>query len=529
MTTYSESVRLMRISRVIVVDFGSQYTHLIARRVRELKVYSIVVPCMEGPELYNNLKPNGIILSGGPRSVYEENAPTINKDVLDWAIENKIPVLGICYGHQLIAKMLGGEVMRGKEGEYGLSKLEVHNEDLIFKGTPRVQDVWMSHRDLVAKLPENFEILASTKYTAIAAYKSKDNLIYGLQFHPEVRHTKYGKKILRNFLFEVCNCKANWRLGDFIKRKVREIKQTIGSSNVIMAASGGVDSTTAAYLIKMAVGDKLHLVYVDTGLMREKEDEEVISMLKKLGFKHIHRVNAAKIFLKRLKGVVDPEKKRQIIARTFIEVFEEKARELERIYGKFEFLGQGTIYPDRIESGQASPLADRIKSHHNVVLPKGMKFKLIEPIADLYKDEVRKIARKLGLPKELVKRHPFPGPGLAVRIIGEVTEEKLKILRKADKIVEEEMKKSGWYWRVWQAFPVLLPVKTVGVMGDQRSYNYAIALRIVYSEDGMTANFVKMPWKLLERIASRIVNEVDGVNRVLYDVTNKPPATIEFE
>ncbi|RLE49996.1 MAG: GMP synthase (glutamine-hydrolyzing), partial [Candidatus Methanomethylicota archaeon] len=297
----------------------------------------------------------------------------------------------------------------------------------------------------------------------------------------------------------------------------------------IMAASGGVDSTTAAYLIKMAIGDRLHLVYVNTGLMRENEDKEVIRMLKKFGFKYIHKVDAEQIFLERLKGITDPEMKRQIIARTFIEVFEDKARELEKIYGKFEFLGQGTIYPDRIESGQASPLADRIKSHHNVVLPKGMKFRLIEPIADLYKDEVRKIATKLGLPRELVKRHPFPGPGLAIRIIGEVTKDKIEILRRADKIVEEEMKKSGWYWKVWQAFPVLLSIKTVGVMGDQRAYEYAIALRIVYSEDGMTANFVKLPWKILEKIASRITNEVESVNRVLYDITNKPPATIEFE
>lgn len=519
----------MSIEKVAVIDFGSQYTHLIARRIRELRVYSEVIPFNTDVTHLRKIKPKALILSGGPRSVYEENSPKIRKEVLKWAIEEKIPILGICYGHQLLIHMLGGKVGRGGEGEYGISTLKILEKDIIFYKTPLKQNVWMSHRDQVVKLPEHFVTLASTPYTPIAAYKSTDKPIYGLQFHPEVKHTKYGMRILRNFLYKICKCKPTWRLSDFIERKVKEIREIVGDRNVIMAASGGVDSTTAAYIISKAVGEKLHLVYVNTGLMRENEDEEVMETFKKLGFKNVHYINAKETFLERLKGIIDPEKKRQIIAKTFIEIFEEKAKELEKKYGKIEFLGQGTIYPDRIESGQASPVADRIKSHHNVVLPKGMKLKLIEPIADLYKDEVRRLALEMGLPKELVKRHPFPGPGLAIRIIGEVTEEKLKILRKADKIVEEEMKKSGWYWKVWQAFPVLLSIKTVGVMGDQRAYEYAIALRVVYSEDGMTADFVKLPWKLLEKIASRIVNEVERVNRVLYDVTNKPPATIEYE
>ena len=512
--------------RVLVVDFGGQYAHLIARRCRELGVYSEIVEPEHVLEELERGDVGGVIFSGGPVSISDPNAPTIDPKPI---LERGIPILGICYGHQLIAHLLGGKVEKGLKGEYGISTLTVNEEDLIFYGTPRQQEVWMSHKDQVTSLPKNFKILASTPYSQIAAYKCLDSPIYGLQFHPEVRHTKYGKKILRNFLHKICKCKPSWKLSDFIKIKVSEIKRIAGNSNIIMAASGGVDSTTAAYLIKLAVGDKLHLVYVNTGLMREGESEEVLRTLKKLGFKNVHYIDAEEIFLERLKRITDPEEKRRIIARTFIELFEEKARELEKHYGKFEFLGQGTIYPDRIESGQASPLADRIKSHHNVVLPKGMKLKLIEPIADLYKDEVRRLAIKLGLPRELVKRHPFPGPGLAIRVIGEVTREKLEILRKADKIVEEEMKRSGWYWKVWQAFPTLLPIKTVGVMGDQRAYEHAIALRVVWSEDGMTADFVKLPWKLLERIASRIVNEVEGVNRVLYDVTNKPPSTIEYE
>jgi len=327
----------------------------------------------------------------------------------------------------------------------------------------------------------------------------------------------------------VCGCKPTWRLRDFVRRKVAEIRELVKDGNVIMAASGGVDSTVAAHLIRMAVGDRLHLVFVNTGLFREGEVEEVLGNLRGLGFKHVHYVDAEKLFLEKLRGVEDPERKRHIIAETFIRVFERKARELERVYGAFRFLGQGTIYPDRIESGQASSMAERIKSHHNVVLPKGLKLRLVEPISDLYKDEVRKVAIKLGIPKKIVQRHPFPGPGLAVRIIGSVTRERLRILRQVDRIVEEEFRRSGWYERVWQAFPVLLPFKTVGVMGDKRTYEYAVALRVVLSEDAMTADFAKLPWKLLERISARIVNEVRNVNRVLYDVTNKPPATIEYE
>ena len=519
----------MEREKIIVVDFGSQYTHLIARRIRELKVYSEI----KHPEDFENMDlkedVKGIILSGGPRSVYEKEAPKISGRFIAKVIEKGIPILGICYGHQLIAHLLNGIVKKEDKGEYGISELTLIRNDVIFDGTPERQKVWMSHKDQVVKLPEKFITLASTSYSKIAAYRSNDYLIYGLQFHPEVKHTRYGKKILRNFVYKICKCKRKWKLSEIIKLKIKEIRNRVGNEKVIMAVSGGVDSVTAAYIIKLAINDRLHIIHVNTGLMREGESEKVVEFLRKMRFKNVHYVDAGNLFLKRLRHVKDPEEKRRIIARTFIEVFEEKARELEKQIGEIKFLGQGTIYPDRIESGRASRLADRIKSHHNVVLPEGMKLQLIEPIADFYKDEVRRLALKLGLPKELIIRHPFPGPGLAIRIVGEVTEEKLRIIRKASMIVEEEMERSGLYKKVWQAFPVLLPIKTVGVMGDQRTYQYLIALRIVKSEDGMTADFVKMPWKILERISARIVNEVDGVNRVVYDITNKPPATIEYE
>ena len=514
---------------VAVVDFGSQYAHLIARRVRELGVYSELVP-HDAENLLEKLEQSyAVILSGGPASVYEPNAPKLPENVLKKLIEMKKPLLGICYGHQLIAYMAGGVVARGGAGEYGIAELEVKVEDRLFEETPRRQKVWMSHKDKVVELPRGV-ILASTRYSEIAAYRLADAPVYGVQFHPEVRHTEYGMKILENFLFKVARCLQNWSMKDVAEQMVREIAEKYRGGNVLMAASGGVDSTTAAVIIARAVGyDKLHLVVVDTGLLRENEAERVVKILKKLGFKHVHLVDASKLFLQRLKGVTDPEQKRRIIADTFIEVFEEYAKELEKQFGKFTYLGQGTIYPDRIESGRVGRSSAKIKSHHNVSMSRKLNLELLEPLADLYKDEVRRVALHLGIPRELIARHPFPGPGLAVRILGEVDEEKLRILRKCDAILEEEIRQANIYEELWQAFPVLLPVKAVGVMGDHRTYGYVVAIRAVKSEDAMTAEFAKLDWSLLEKIAARIVNEVEEVTRVVYDITNKPPATIEFE
>ena len=516
--------------RVIVLDFGSQYAHLIARRVRELGVYSEVVPHDAPASQIRSLNPGAIILSGGPASVYEEGAPKLRDDTLSFLLSGEVPVLGICYGHQLLAQALGGVVARGEKGEYGLSWLKILESDLLFKGTPSTQRVWMSHRDYVEKVPSDVVAIASTDYSRVAAFRHRSKPIYGVQFHPEVRHTEHGMRILRNFLFEIAGLERNWSTQGLVSSIFEGVRRAYRGGKVLMAVSGGVDSTTAAYVIKEVVGeDNIHLVFVDTGLLREGEPERVLKMLRSLGFKHVHFVDASKRFLERLRGVVDPEEKRKVISRTFIEVFEEVRRRLEERYGPFRYLGQGTIYPDRIESGQASRRADRIKSHHNVAIPIQVSLELLEPLKDLYKDEVRRLARALNLPEELIRQHPFPGPGLAVRVVGEVTEEKLRIVRKASRIVEEELKRAGLYEELWQAFPVLLPVRSVGVMGDSRTYEYVIALRIVVSEDAMTAEFAKLPWDVLERIASRIVNEVEGVNRVLYDITNKPPATIEFE
>ncbi len=520
----------MLVQKVIVLDFGGQYTHLIARRIRELNVYSEILPYNISLEKLIEQKPNAIILSGGPASIYCENSPKLDNEVLEWIIDKRIPLLGICYGHQLIAHSFGGVVEKGEEGEYGPSILRLINRDTIFNNTPSKQKVWMSHRDYVKTLPEDFIPLASTDYSKIAAFKHRSLPIYGLQFHPEVKHTEYGRAILGNFLYKVSGLQGTWNMANIVKKKIEYIKRMWKGGNVLMAISGGIDSTTTAYLLLKSIGpDNLHLVFVDTGLLRKGEREKVLRNLKKLGFKYLHFIDASSIFLKRLRNVIDPEEKRKIIATTFIEVFNNVREKLEKKYGPFRYLAQGTIYPDRIESGKVGTRSDKIKSHHNVTLPRDIKFKIIEPLSDLYKDEVRLLAKKLGLPEDIVYQHPFPGPGLAVRIIGEVTEEKLRILRRATEIVEEEMKKSGYYRKVWQAFPVLLPFKSVGVMGDSRTYEYAIALRVVESEDAMTADFAKLPWEILDKIASRIVNEIDGVNRVLYDITNKPPATIEYE
>ena len=515
--------------RVLVVDFGGQYAHLIARRVRELGFYAEVVP-------YDALGPGDVVragalvLSGGPASVLEEGAPRLDASLLELALREGKPVLGICYGHQLLALALGGVVERGEVGEYGSATLEVLAEDPLFSGTPKVQRVWMSHRDQVASPPPGSVVLARTGACRIAAFRLSGARVYGVQFHPEVRHTEYGLRILENFLRGVAGLEPSWRPEDAVRSIVERVRAAYRGGNILVAASGGVDSTTAAYIVKLAVGpDPIHLVVIDTGLLREGEAERAVSTLRSLGFKHVHLVDASREFLGALRGVVDPEEKRRVIARVYFEILERKARELSAVYGEFRYLVQGTIYPDRIESGRAGRGSDRIKSHHNVTLPERLGLELIEPLADFYKDEVRRVALHLGLPEDLVYQHPFPGPGLAARIVGEVTEEKLRIVRQATRIVEEELRRAGLYRSLWQAFPVLLPVRTTGVKGDARSYEYAIALRAVVSEDAMTAEFAKLPWEVLERIASRIVNEVEGVNRVLYDVTNKPPATIEFE
>ncbi len=514
---------------VAVVDFGGQYAHLIARRVRELNFYSVLVPHDVTLDEFIQVNPLAVIFSGGPASIYVEGSPRPRREVLEYIINNRIPLLGICYGHQLIASIFGGRVVRKDKAEYGLSVLRVLTSDPIFHGTPASQRVWMSHRDAVVWLPEEFEVTASTDYSEVAAFRHKTLPVYGVQFHPEVRHTEYGRVILDNFLRRVAGLEPNWFVEDVAAEVISDLRRRL-SGKALVAVSGGVDSLTAAVMVQKAIGsDNIYVVHVNTGLLREGESERTLRVLEKLGFKNVFYVDASRLFLERLRGVTDPEEKRRIIAKTFAEVFAEKALELNQKVGGFKYLVQGTIYPDRVESGATGKATARIKSHHNVVMEAIPGLEIVEPLSEFYKDEVRKIARSLGIPDEVVSQHPFPGPGLAVRIVGEVTEEKLRILRKATKIVEEEFRRSGFYEKVWQAFPVLLSIRTVGVKGDERSYEYALALRVVESEDAMTASFAKLPWEFLEHVAERLVNEVEGVNRVLYDITHKPPATIEFE
>ena len=511
---------------ILVLNFGGQYAHLIARRVRDFGVYSEVVPCDISLVEIGKKKPDGIILSGGPSSVYEHNAPIMNRKILDL----KIPVLGICYGEQLIGKFVGGTVLAGKLKEFGKKELIVKSQGKLLKGLSKKEQVWMSHGDLVAELPKDFEVLASTDTCRIAAFENDLRKIYGIQFHAEVVHTPKGNEILKNFVFGICKAKKDWELKDLPKKLVKEVKREVGNKSVIMGVSGGVDSTVAATLIYKAIGSKLYCVFVDHGLIRKDELDEVKSYFeKKLNFNHFLAVDASKIFLDKLKGVTDPEEKRKIIGHTFIEVFQDKVAQLEKKHKEIKFLGQGTIYPDRIESAQPSKYASKIKSHHNITLPEKMKLKVIEPLKEFYKDEVMKLGEELGIPEEIINRHPFPGPGLAIRILGEITEERLKILREADHIFIGELKNSGYYDKTWQAFAALIPLKTVGVMGDARTYEYIISLRAVTSVDAMTADWAKLPNELLERISNRIINEVRGVNRVLYDISQKPPATIEYE
>lgn len=504
-----------------VIDFGSQYTQLIARRLRELNVYSLIFPPdVKRKELEKN-KVNGIILSGGPGSVYNED---FNMDMEIFKMG--IPILGICFGFQLLTKIFGGKVKRGEKGEYGLTKIRIIKRSILLEGLEEEEIVWMSHQDIVETLPEGFIPLAYTENNYIASAESQNFPFYALQFHPEVSHTKKGKEILKNFVFKICKAKEDWNLDKFVEENIQKIKEKIGNKRVLLAISGGVDSSTLAVFLHKAVGDKLTAIFVDHGLLRKGEREEVEKALKNLGV-DLLILNCEERFLNKLKGIEDPEEKRRIIGHEFINVFEEKAREL----GPFHYLAQGTLYPDVIESAQSSTgKPSKIKSHHNVGgLPKNLNFEILEPFKYLFKDEVRIIAKKLGLPDFFIKRQPFPGPGLAVRIIGEITKEKLEILRSADYILQEELRKWEDYEKIWQSFAILLPIKTVGVKGDQRSYEYTIAIRIVESEDGMTAQWMKVPYEILEKISTRITNEVPGINRVVYDITNKPPSTIEWE
>lgn len=506
---------------IAVIDFGSQYTQLIARRFRELGVYSEIYPPNVKYSFLNEKGVKGIVLSGGPNSVYNTELELDNE-----IFNGDIPILGICFGFQLMAKFLGGEVKKGEKGEFGLTRIKIVKESVLFEGLEKEEKVWMSHHDVVTRLPEDFVVTAISENGFIAGAQSLEKPFFAVQFHPEVSHTEKGQLIIENFAFKICGAEKNWNLGRFVEEKIEEIRKQIGENRVLLAVSGGVDSTTLAVLLQRAVGDKLTAIFVDHGLLRMGEKEEVTEVLKRLGV-NLVVVDAEERFLEKLKGVVDPEEKRKIIGHEFVEVFKEEAKKR----GPFKFLAQGTLYPDVIESAAShTGMAAKIKTHHNVGgLPEELGFELIEPFRCLFKDEVRRIAEILGLPENIIKRQPFPGPGLAVRILGEVTRDKLELLRKADCILMEEIKKWEKYDEIWQSFAVLLPIKTVGVKGDFRSYEYVIALRVVKSEDGMTANFVEVPYEILGRIARRITNEVSGINRVVYDLTDKPPATIEWE
>ncbi|MDO9391191.1 MAG: glutamine-hydrolyzing GMP synthase [bacterium] len=514
--------------RINIIDFGSQYTQLIARKVREQKVYCQIIPCTAGKKKIMEGDPRGLILSGGPFSVYDKNAPRIAPEIFD----SGIPILGICYGMQLTSLLLGGKIHRSREREYGQATLRLNSEFRIqnselFQGVPSQSQVWMSHGDSVQTPPKGFVALASTANCRIAAMADVKRNIYGLQFHPEVNHTVQGQKIISNFLFQICRCQGDWTMDSIIEQSVSDIRRKAGKSRIVLGLSGGVDSSVAAVLISRAVGKQLHCIFVDNGLLRLNERAEVERVFKKQFKIPLVTVDAAARFYKKLKGVDDPERKRKIIGKEFIEVFAGAAKKI----GGVGFLAQGTIYPDVIESVSFKGPSATIKSHHNVGgLPQNMrKLQLVEPLRELFKDEVRQLGLSLGLPKEMVMRHPFPGPGLAVRVLGEVTRERCDVLRAADKIFIDELRASGWYPRTSQAFAVLLPVKAVGVMGDERTYQNVLALRAVNTTDFMTADWTRLPEDLLARVSSRIVNEVKGINRVVYDISNKPPATIEWE
>jgi GMP synthase (glutamine-hydrolysing) len=516
---------------ILVIDFGGQYTHLIARRIRDLGVYSEILPFDAELERIKSIKPKAIILSGGPSSVYDKNSPKLDETFYDYVLEENIPLLGICYGFHLIIDQMGGNIESVKTKEYGKTKISIEKRTLLFDGLEKQEIVWMSHGDQVINLPKGFHSYAKTENCPIAAYGNNEKKIYGVQFHPEVTNTPKGNLILSNFIFEIAGCKKEWELKNWIQKTIVSLREIIGSEdNVILGLSGGVDSSVAAVLLHRAIGIRLHSIFVNNGLLRKNEEKKVQRVFKqKLGFKNFHYIDAEEIFLKKLKDIEDPERKREIIGHTFIEVFEKKTIELEKNYPNIKYLAQGTIYPDRVETSATSKSSAKIKSHHNLTLPEDMKLKVIEPLKDLYKDEVRKIGKELGLPNKILERHPFPGPGLAVRCIGPIEKSNLDTLREADSILLEEIKKAGIYKDLWQVFCVFLPVKSVGIMGDYRTYENLCVIRAVESRDAMTASFAKLDWDLLEKIGTRIINEVKGFNRVVYDISNKPPATIEFE
>ena len=508
---------------ILVLDFGSQYTQVIARRIREQNVYSQVLAYNSSMQVIKAANPVGIILSGGPASVLTKGAPLPDKKIFALGI----PVLGICYGLQLMGKELGGDVKKCDRREYGRSELRIQKAGKLFKGLPKKLTVWNSHGDAIVKMPHGFQAVACTENSQFSAIEDTSRMFYGLQFHPEVEHSQLGVEVIKNFLFTICKCKADWDMGDFIEAAVQQIRDQVGNKKVILGLSGGVDSSVAAALIDRAIGKQLTSIFVDNGLLRLNEREEVIKLFNDHIPGKLRVAKAGKLFLNKLSGVSDPERKRKIIGKTFIQVFDKEVKSL----GEVDFLAQGTLYPDVIESvpigGNPAAL---IKSHHNVGgLPQKMKLKLLEPLRELFKDEVRLLGKKLGLPDYVINRHPFPGPGLGVRVIGDLTNKRLSILKQADAIFIQELRRSNWYGKLWQAFCVFLPVRSVGVMGDERTYENVICLRAVTSSDAMTADWAKLPDALLRKVSSRIINEVKGANRVVYDVSSKPPSTIEWE